>query len=77
MEQLLKTHENNSKRNLLTIKNNMSRLTQKFGSCKREMFVEIESDVQEIKAQLQTLFSLMEGNTGNEFNVKSTQVNYN
>lgn len=71
MEQLLKLHENNSKRNLLTIKNNISRLTQKLGNCKREMSNGIESDVQHIKTQLQTLFSLIEGDA---LKVETTQV---
>lgn len=43
----------------------MSRLAQKFVNCKREMFGGISNDVQEIKAQLQALFSLMEGGVAN------------
>lgn len=72
MEQLLKSHESNSKRNLQSIKSSMSRFAQKLGSCKREMSGEIETNVREIKSQLQILFTLMEGS--NDFNVKTVQV---
>lgn len=72
MEQLIKSHESNSKRNLQSIKSSMSRFAQKLGSCKHEMFGEVETNISEIKSQLQMLLAFMEGS--NDFNIK-IQVN--
>lgn len=76
MEQLLKSHENNSKRNLQSMKNNISRLAQKLGTCRPEMLGNVDDNMQEIRSQLQMLLSIMENGAvkGNEFNLKSTQV---
>lgn len=70
MEQLLKSHESNSKRNLQSIKGSLSRFTQKLESCKREMFGEIGINIRDIKSQLQTLFALKETNG----DIKAEQV---
>lgn len=73
IEQLLQSHESNSKRNLQSIKSSVSRFAQKLGSCKREMSAEIERNVREIKNQLQILFTFMAGNNDIN-NVKTVQV---
>lgn len=68
-ENLLKSHESNSKRNLQNIRNNILRITQKLGNCKS---AEIENDIREIRNQMQILVALIGENT--DFNIKTLQV---